>query len=291
MEGEQSVVAPAGEAVWPRPVANRRDYSAGHISEDALVLRSGHDSAHKLELELEPQLSQDKGDGIRRTVKYRGYEIGRRVPQREAGSKYAVDVAEARYPGSRWYFETPMWAVLNGEKLSINVIDRGLRELGSAVSVVLEGPPSTWSGEPRFKDVDAHHADILVEMGTFEAFVAVVLLLAKSEAIGLPELRELMFNAYYALLPKIEQLELVKPFAEELFRFVDLSCKHWVFVTTQSRMDVIIFSDEVRRQVAAKEAEQRAAEASTGAQASDSDHASASEADRPTEGGTASPDV
>jgi hypothetical protein len=76
-----------------------------------------------------------------------------------------------------------------------------------------------------------------------------VLLIAKSEAIGNPALRELAFETYYRLQSSIEAQKVFAPLTGELFRFIDLACKFWIFPTSQSRMEVVVFSNELRAHV------------------------------------------
>jgi hypothetical protein len=140
-----------------------------------------------------------------------------------------------------------MWDVLKHQKLSINVIDEALRNCGSAVAVTLLDAKVSPEGTRRFRDFDKHHSDVLIAIGTFEAFAASVLLIAKSEAIANPSLRDLAFETYYKLQPRLEEQDLFAPLTAEIFRAVDLSCKLWIFPTSQSRVEIVVFSDEMRR--------------------------------------------
>jgi hypothetical protein len=211
--------------------------------------RSGLTSPHFVELELEPRLRHASADGVSRPSKYRKYSTGKRVPPRIPGKANSVDVAEARYPGTAWYFNTPMWEVVKKQKLPVETIDAGLRDLGSAIDVTLLDAKVSPEGTRRFKEFDKHHSDVLVGLGTFQAFAAAVLLIAKSEAIGNPALRELAFETYYRLQSSIEAQKVFAPLTEELFRFIDLACKFWIFPTSQSRMEVVVFSNELRAHV------------------------------------------
>jgi hypothetical protein len=74
-----------------------------------------------------------------------------------------------------------------------------------------------------------------------------VLLSAKSERIAAPPLRELSLSSYFQLQPAIRALPETAPFAAELFWAIDGVCKHWVFPTPQSRLEIVIFSNEVAR--------------------------------------------
>jgi len=219
-------------------------------------LRSGLPSAYAIELALEPYLVKRSADGIVRPGKWDTYEDGSRVPQRMVGKQYSVDVAEARYPGTAAYFDSAIWPVLRGEKLAASEIERQLHLLSDDVVAVLfsgdvRGDATQW----RRREFDEAAASTLANIGSFDALVAAVLLVAKSEAIALPRLRDLAFNCYLALQSAVEGLPEIAPFASELFLAIDNACKHWVFPTTQSRLDVVIFSHELRDAIAIKERE------------------------------------
>lgn len=210
-------------------------------------LRSGLPSADAIEAFLEPDLVRPDAAGVRRNRKWKGYEEGKRVPHRMKGKRYALDVAEATYPGTAIFFNSPLWAVLKQEKLSARDLDRYLLNLGPAITAILATenaaePDADW----RFKEFDQRSIDLLAAEGSFAALVATVLLMAKSEAIASPMLRDLAFNCYVALQPKVELIPEIAPFAKEIFWEIDTRCKYWVFPTTQSRLEVVIFSNELR---------------------------------------------
>ena len=74
-----------------------------------------------------------------------------------------------------------------------------------------------------------------------------VMLVEKSEAIASPELRELALKTYVYMQERLEKRSEIAPFASELFRAIDLTCKHWVFLSPESRMEIVIFSEDIRR--------------------------------------------
>lgn len=212
-------------------------------------LVSGLSSAYAVELELEPEsVKRTQEGGVSRPRKWDFYENGNRVPKRIKGKQYAVDVAEARFPGTAAYFESPIWRVLRREVLSKEEIDSELRRLSPPIAeILLEDRLVDEEKVKRFLDFNQQSVDRLVSVGTFEALAAVVLLIAKSERIASLELRTFAQNAYLSLIPVLEQRLETAPFMRELCRMIDLTCKHWAFVNTQSRMDIVIFSDEMPR--------------------------------------------
>lgn len=142
--------------------------------------------------------------------------------------------------------------MLKGARLTLAEIDERLRALDTEVIAVLfetdeeNGQASRW----RAAEFDQSAASRLARIGTVDALVATVLLMAKSEAIASPVLREVAFDCYLSLQPAVERLPEVTPFAKEIFWAIDTTCKQWVFPTAQSRLDVVIFSHEIRKRAA-----------------------------------------
>jgi hypothetical protein len=209
-------------------------------------LRSGLPSAYAIELALEPNLVQRRVGGVVRPRKWDGYESGLRVPRRIKGKPYAVEVAEARFAGAAAYFESPIWAVLRGETVTLPWIDAQLMAMSPAVLDILLQRRQRL-GDWHFGEFDEHSAQRLAVLGSFEALAAAVLLTAKSECIAAPPLRELALSSYFQVQQAIRELPETAPFAAELFWAIDGVCKHWAFPTPQSRLEIVIFSDEMAR--------------------------------------------
>lgn len=207
-------------------------------------LRSGLPSAYAIELALEPDLVQRRVGGVVRPRKWDGYEAGSRVPRRIKGKVYAVEVAEARFPGARAYFDSPLWAVLRREALSQEWIDARLMAMGPAVRRILLRPRAR-HGELQFGEFDEARAEGLAALGSFEGLATAVLLAAKAERIASPRLRELALSSYLQMQPALVKLPETAPFAAELFWAIDGVCRHWVFASTQSRLEIVIFSHEL----------------------------------------------
>lgn len=212
--------------------------------------RSGLPSAYAIELALEPEAARRNADGtVLRPRKWDAYEKGDRVPKRMANKAYAVDIAEARFPGAARYFESPIWPVLRKETVTRSWLDTQLRQLGNAVISILlrQDAIALDLGEQHFADFNQVSADRLAAVGDFEALTAAVLLVAKSELISSPDLRTFALNSYFAMLPKLESGEDTAPFMKELSQRIDLVCKQWVFLGSQDRMDIVIFSSAISR--------------------------------------------
>lgn len=209
-------------------------------------LRSGLPSAYAIEIAFEDRLPGP--DRVMRPGKWDGYRDGSRVPQRMRRKTYAVDVAEARIPGTAKYFDSLLWAVLKGAKLAAGEAEQSLRLLEPRVRSILFMPSAgDIARSQRLADFDAASARRLAQIGSFDALAAAALLIARSEAIASATLRDLAFISYLEMQPAIEQHDELAPFAAELFHAIDASCKHWVFPTTQWRGDFVVSSSELRK--------------------------------------------
>lgn len=116
--------------------------------------------------------------------------------------------------------------------------------MGPAVqSTLLQ--PRTRHGERQFGEFDEARAEGLATLGSFEGLATAVLLAAWAERIASPRLRELALSSYLQMQPALVKLPETAPFAAELFWAIDGLCKHWVFASTQSRLEIVIFSYEL----------------------------------------------
>ena len=212
-----------------------------------LKLISGLKTAYALELEIDPELVKQRTAGVVRPRKWDAYEKGLKVPKRIKGKRYSVDMAEAKFPGAKRYFDSPMWKVLRGQKLTAREVDQALRTLeGAVLEVLLEESVREGEQERRFRSFDVNTAKALAAVGTFDSLAATILLVAKSEAIGSVELRELALQCYLVLQGAISQLPEVQPWSSELFRMIDLTCKHWIFPFPNARMEIVIFTENLK---------------------------------------------
>ena len=57
----------------------------------------------------------------------------------------------------------------------------------------------------------------------------------------------LSLQCYVKLQPALELHPVTAPLASNLFHLIDTTCKHWVFPTVQSRMEVVVFSQRLRQ--------------------------------------------
>lgn len=241
----------------PRPVVQRGRGRPRRDPVDTLRTRvwfhavkqhSGLPSPYAIETTLEPDRFRNLADGIRRSSTWDGYAKGTRVPRRLPGRKYAVELAEVAYPGTATYFGSPVWRVLKRELRDTGEVNDLIGGLNAAVRDILVQEVVRWDRPERvFVDFDEDAVARLAAIGSFEALGAALLLVTKSELIGFPPLREAALDCYFRMQPALAALPELEPFAEELFLLVDTTCKHWIFPTTQSRLEAVIFSREVRR--------------------------------------------
>lgn len=209
--------------------------------------RSGLPSAYAIEQALEPGAADAGEAGVNRPRKWDAYAKGARVPK-ATGEASSVTLAEARYPGTKACFESSLWEVLKRKKLQAHEIDHRLRSLAPAIQLVLADMIPTGRDLDRpMRAFDEHAAAALVALGTFDALVAAVLLIQRSECISSHALRERAFQAYYDLQARLCALpELSGTLASEVFRAIDTTCKHWVYPAPQLRLEVVFFSEALR---------------------------------------------
>lgn len=218
-----------------------------------LMAVSGMATGYALECALQPELVKRGADGIKRPKKWDGYVKGTRSPLGRADKIPGTEIAEARFPGTRCVFDSPAWVYLSGAELDGRAADAAIGELGPDIVDIVLGPAAGRGGLP--PEFTLERAARLANVATVGALLAVVLLVAKSAAIASTDLREKALKAYSLLQALLRLQPHVRDVASELFLAVDLRCKHWVHANNQTRLDIVIFSDEVR---AALEQEGRA---------------------------------
>jgi len=231
-----------------RPKRNPIDVLRTKVWFYAVKARSGLASAYALELTLEPEIVRQKVAGVLRPRKWDGYQSGLRVPQKIAGKPDSVGIAEQRYPGTASYFQSPLWAVLRGDKVDQLWINDQLKNMDPEILAILAASePQVLHHEPNtehLKPFNLSTAYRLAEVGTFSALAALILLVKKSELIASPDLREMVLRGYHHCQIRLKDLPELAPVALELFHTIDLKCKFWVFPTPEWRMDIVIFSRE-----------------------------------------------
>lgn len=218
-----------------------------------LMAVSGLATGYALECALQPELVKRGADGIKRPKKWDGYVKGTSSPLGRADKIPGTEIAEARFPCTRCVFDSAARAYLGGADLDARAADAGIEALGPEVADIILGPAASRGRLP--PEFTLQRTTQLANVATVGALLAVVLLVAKSAAIASLDLRDTALKAYALLQPLLTLRPHVQRIAPEHFLAVDLRCKHWAHPNNQTRLDIVIFSNEVR---AALEQEGRA---------------------------------
>lgn len=179
---------------------------------------------------------------VARPRKWDAYERGAKVPIDRAGPRNAIEQAERQFPGSARWFRSPLWSFLKRDAFDAKQFEDALRTLDPAVvSLLFEAEPPEPGYSTRQRPFDENTVSQLVELGSFDSLVAAVLLVGLSEAIASPNLRTLALNAYVELQAPLRNTPLLNDIYPELLTQIDLRCKHWIYLSSNQRMDVVIF--------------------------------------------------
>lgn len=220
---------------------------------------SGLPSAYALEMTFDGDHVRKRETDVARPRKWDGYEKGAVVPTDKPGPRNAVEQAEARFPGTARWFRSPLWAYLRREAFDARRIEDALRTLEPAVVAVLfEAEVREHESAPRQRPFNDSSVQQLLALGSFDALVAAVLLAGLSEVIASPELRKRALHVYVEIQAQLRQMSIMEVIYPELFSLIDSRCKHWVYLSPNQRMDVVIFWRGVQA-----EAERQSAEDTT----------------------------
>lgn len=253
-----TIVEPRGRG---RPATHPVDRVRTKLWFNVLKLFSGLPSAYAMEIALDGDLIRKRQTDVARPRRWDRYEKGTTVPSDKPGLRNAIEQAEARFPGAARWFRSPLWAYLKKEPFDARRFEDALRTLEPAVVAILfEAEPRPNETAPRQRPFDADSVNALLAVGNFDALVAAVLLAGLSEAIASPELRERALHVYIEIQAPLRQRRELAGIYPELFTLIDSRCKHWVYLSPNQRMDVVIFSRGV---AAEQERRARQAEAPT----------------------------
>lgn len=217
---------------------------------NALREISGLPSAYALEMALDGDHVRKRDSDVARPRKWDAYEKGAKVPADRPGPRNAIDQAELRFPGTARWFRSPLWRYLKRESFEAREFEDALRALEPAViEVLFEAEPRKHETEPRQRPFDDDSARRLIAIGSFDALAAAVLLAGLSEAIASPELRDRALHVYVEIQAPLRHLPVMEGIYPELFSLIDSRCKHWVYLSPNQRMDVVIFWQGVQNHV------------------------------------------
>lgn len=215
----------------------------------AVKLQSGLSSAYAIEMALDGERVRKRESDVSRPRKWDCYEKGTKVPRDKPGERNCIEQAEAHYPGTAAWFRSPLWRLLKRETLDRRAIEVEMRALSPQVRALLfEAELRGEEKEPRFKTFEEAEDSALLAMCNFEALVTMSLLVAQAEEIASRELHERGLQLYLNLQAGLMETRELAPFYPELFTFIDLRFKHWVYVAPNLRMDVVIFWQGVQEE-------------------------------------------
>ncbi|MFG6442198.1 hypothetical protein [Roseateles sp. LKC17W] len=221
-----------------RPPRHIIDVLFTHLWLGAIKARTGLSTPDAVEEHLEPRLVQRSKDGTKRTRKWALYEAGQRVPQGPT-----ISVAEARYPGTARFINSPMRELLRGDMVSARWVREQLLSLPAPVVDLLWEPQPAHSGPPRLmRPFDQERADALVRLGGFAALEAAVLLMKWAELISSPALRKLARETSIRIQPSLRDSLELWPAIDPVLVAVDISFPNWVFLRPDLRCEVLQFT-------------------------------------------------
>lgn len=224
-----------------RPQTHPVDRVRTRLWFSALKQVSGLHSAYAIELSIDSDRVKRRDKELARPRKWDRYAKGDTVPADKAGSMNAIERAEIKYPGTARWFRSPLWSLLRGESLGADQIDSALRSLGHGISSILfEAPIHGDTSQPRMREFLPESVRILSRIGGFDALAAAVLLVALSEVIASPQLRERALQLYAELQAPLQEMTEFSPLYRELFPLIDGRCTHWWYITPNHRIEIVI---------------------------------------------------
>lgn len=145
-------------------------------------------------------------------------------------------------------YRSPLWRALDPSPTSEQEVGDLLGQLDSLKGVLFR--PSRWNpGVAVPAPIDEELVSLLASHGGLDALAATTLLARKAELIHSPELRDIALAVYRELQVPLLSTPPLSIHGPELFRFIDLTFKQWIYPDPGRRLQVVIFSDEVRKAV------------------------------------------
>ncbi|MDO8417608.1 MAG: hypothetical protein Q7S87_15515 [Agitococcus sp.] len=203
----------------------------------AVSLISGK-SAYQLEKYFHPEQVRRGESWVIRPRRWDRYRNGVMEPKDVMGG--LIDQVEAVAPSSAYWFRMPLWKAIETIPLSQEQIDAQLMSLEAEVMTVLF-MPKTEFGQARhpFGDKESQQ---LIEIGSFDALAAAILLVRESETLRSAELRTLVLATYRALQQSIAECPPLQTLHGKLFNYLDSAFPEELFVHKNKRMDVVVFT-------------------------------------------------
>lgn len=190
---------------------------------------------------LDGDLVRKRSSDVSRPRKWDAYAKGTKVPVDKPGPRNAIDQAESKFPGAAKWFRSPLWWYLRKDPYDARRIEAALRTLDpKVVSILFEDEPREPLSETRQRELDDEVVGNLINLANFDALVAAVLLAGLSEAIASPELRDRSLQVYTELQPVIIKMPAMQGIYPELLSLIDARCKHWVYISPNLRVEVMV---------------------------------------------------
>ena len=142
-----------------------------------------------------------------------------------------------------------MWAVLRGDCVDLRWVDERLARLSPLVGHALSLPDNHVRRDKgkTMRPVDDDVILDVVSQGGFHSLAVLVLLVKKSELIASVMLRDSVLQGYRAIQQQVAEVPWLAPVSEELFLAIDLNCKEWVFPYPDQRLEIVMFSSELKK--------------------------------------------
>ena len=145
--------------------------------------------------------------------------------------------------------ESPMWAVLRGDSVDLRWVDESLERLSPLVGHAISLPDNDLRRK-QGKTMRPVEDDVILDVvsqGGFHPLAVLVLLVKKSELIASAMLRDSALQGYRAIQPQVAKVPWLAPLSEALFLAIDLNCKDWAFPYPDQRLDIVMFSSELKK--------------------------------------------
>jgi hypothetical protein len=234
-----TILKPRGRG---RPPTHPVDRLRTRLWINVLKQLSGLPSAYAIEMALDGDRVRKRQRDVARPRKWDAYGKGDKVPEDVPKPRNAIDQAEARWSGAARWFRSPIWRYLKKERFEARHFEDALQTLDpEVVSVLFEPEPREHESTPRQRAFDDDSVRQLISIASFDALVAAILLVGLSEAIASPELRERALNVYVELQAPLRQLPELAGIYPDLYSLIDSACKHWIYVSSNQRLEAVIF--------------------------------------------------
>lgn len=150
-----------------------------------------------------------------------------------------ISQVESVIPGSKAIFEHVLWDVLFTFERSQDEINGLIQKLQPKVKNLLINDLN--KNPVKRKRFNESTVKMLIDLGTVDCLVVAVLMVQESIFLGSEKLRELALELYLGLTEKIAQNPLFFKIHPELFNYMDMSFKHYIFLVPNIRLDTVIF--------------------------------------------------